>query len=346
MPTAAPRPPAVRRRLGGAVAALGGLILFAYTLRQTGVETIADGFARVGAAFLLILLLSGLRFAVRAWAWVLCTEPPHALRLRDTFPAMISGDALGNLTPLGLFVSEPTKAAYVRARVSLMNALSGIAVENLFYILTVAAMIAGGTIALLAEFDLPPVLRVTSQVALVFMAGFLLVALALVSGRVRPLTWLVGRVQHRALLPSAVLRRADKLQMLEDRVYTFARRHPSRPLPVLLLEMLYHVAGVAETYVTIAMLLPASTPPTLLGAFLLESINRFINVAFKFVPMRLGVDEASTGLLTQVLYGMPALGVTLALVRKARMLVWTGVGIAFLGFRGLTSGNDYETEQV
>ena len=94
------------------------------------------------------------------------------------------------------------------------------------------------------------------------------------------------------------------------------------------------------------MLLPASTPPTLLGAFLLESINRFINVAFKFVPMRLGVDEASTGLLTQVLYGMPALGVTLALVRKARMLVWTGVGIAFLGIRGLTSGSDYETEQV
>ena len=94
--------------------------------------------------------------------------------------------------------------------------------------------------------------------------------------------------------------------------------------------------GVAETYLTVAMLLPADTAPTLLGAFLLESINRFIQVAFKFVPMRLGVDEAGTGLLTQVLYGASALGVTLAVVRKARMLVWTGIGVAFLGLRGIS----------
>ncbi len=31
----------------------------------------------------------------------------------------------------------------------------------------------------------------------------------------------------------------------------------------------------------------------------------------------------------------PSLGVTLAVVRKARMLVWTGVGVVFLGLRGL-----------
>jgi len=334
MPDPAPRPPAARR-LGGAVAAIGGLALFAYTLRQTGLDTIAGGFRRVGLAFLAIVVLSGLRFAVRAWAWVLCTEPPHGLRLRDTFPALVSGDALGNLTPLGLFVSEPTKAAFVRDRVSLMHALMGIAVENLFYTLTVAAVIAGGTVALLAEFDVSATLRAMSLVALAGMVGFLAVALALVVGRFRPLTWALARLERWSLAPSAALMRAGKLQTLEDRVYTFARRHPSRPLPILLLEFGYHALGVAETYITVAMLLPAATAPTLLGAFLLESINRFINVAFKFVPMRLGVDEAGSGILTQVLYGSSALGVTLAVVRKARMLVWTGVGVIFLGLRGL-----------
>lgn len=339
MTDTASRPPAARR-LGGAAAAVGGLVLFAYTLRQTGLDTVAEGFARVGVAFVGILVLSGLRFAARAWAWVLCTDPPHRLRMRDTFPALVSGDALGNLTPLGLFVSEPAKAAYVRDRVSLMNALSGIAVENLFYIFSVAAVIAGGTVALLAMFDVPPALRVTSLVALAGMLGFLLVTLALVSGRVRPLSWLLATLGRRSLAPDAIARRAGKLQTLEDQVYTFARRHASRPFPILLLEFGYHAAGVAETYLTIAMLLPAATPPTVLGAFLLESINRFINVAFKFVPMRLGVDEAGTGLLTQVLYGSPALGVTIALVRKARMLVWTGVGVAFLGLRGIARRTD------
>ena len=335
MPDFAPRPPAARR-LGGAVAAVGGLALFAYTLRETGLATVIDGFRRVGVAFVVIVVLSGLRFAARAWAWVLCTEPPHRLRVRDTFPALISGDALGNLTPLGLFVSEPTKAALVRDRVSLMNALAGIAVENLFYTITVAAMIAGGTVALLLEFDVPAALRVMSLIALTGMVGFLGVAMALVSGRFRPLSWGLGWLDRWSLAPAALLRRAGKLQTLEDRVYTFAERHPSRPVPILLLEAGYHALGVAETYLTVAMLLPAGTAPTLLGAFLLESINRFVNVAFKFVPMRLGVDEAGSGILTQVLYGSPALGVTLAVVRKARMLVWTGVGVVFLGMRGMT----------
>jgi hypothetical protein len=334
MPEPISRQPAFRR-LGGAAAALGGLALFAWTLRETGLDTVADGFGRVGLAFLVIVLLSGLRFAARAWAWVLCTEPPHDLRLRDTFPALVSGDALGNLTPLGLFVSEPTKAAFVRDRVSLMSALAGIAVENLFYTVTVAAMIAGGTLALLSQFDVSPALRVMSLVALAGMVAFLAVATALVSGRFRPLTWSVGRLERWSLLPMALRHRADKLQALEDRVYTFAHRHTGRRAPILLLEIGYHALGVAETYVTIAMLLPAGTEPTLLGAFLLESINRFIQVAFKFVPMRLGVDEAGTGLLTQVLYGASALGVTLAVVRKARMLVWTGIGVVFLSLRGL-----------
>lgn len=317
------------------MAAAGGLVLFGWTLRETGLDTVADGFRRVGLAFLAIVALSGLRFAVRAWAWVLCTEPPHTLDLRHTFPALVSGDALGNLTPFGLFVSEPTKAAFVRDRVTLMSALAGIAVENLFYTVTVAAMIAGGTLALLAEFDVPAALRVTSLVALAGMTGFLVVATALVAGRMMPLSWGLGLLDRLSLVPVALRDRTGKLQTLEDRVYTFARRHTSRPLPILLLEIAYHVLGVAETYLTVAMLLPAGSTPTLLGAFLLESINRFIQAAFKFVPMRLGVDEAGTGLLTQVLYGSSALGVTLAIVRKARMLVWTGVGVIFLGLRGL-----------
>ncbi|MBA2354545.1 MAG: lysylphosphatidylglycerol synthase domain-containing protein [Luteitalea sp.] len=332
MPDSVRRSPSARR-LGSAAAALAGLLLFAYTVRQTGLETVADGFRRIGGAFAVILVLSGLRFAARAWAWVLCTEPPHALRLRDTFPALVGGDALGNLLPLGLFVSEPTKAALVRDRVSLMSALSGIALENLFYTITVAAMIGGGTLVLLSIFDLPAALRVMSLVALVGMTAFLLVALALASGRFRPLTHVVGRLQGLAIAPRALVGRVGKLQTLEERIYTFARRHPSRPGPVLLLEVGYHALGVAEVYLTLS-LLAGGVDPTLLGAFLFEVVNRVINVAFKFVPLRLGVDEAGTALLAQVVGYTAALGVTVSLVRKARMLVWTGVGVAFLALRG------------
>lgn len=339
--TAPPPPRRPHSRPGTIVAALLGLALFAYTVHRTGTDEVVEGFRRVGAAFAVIIVLSGLRLAARAWAWVLCTDQPHGLRLRDTFPAFVTGDALGNLTPLGLFVSEATKAAFVRHRVTLMGALAGIAVENLFYIVSVAVVIAGGTIVFLGLFEVPTALRLVSLAALAGMVAFILVALALASGRFRPLTQVVTWLERLSLAPAAVVRRLGKLQSLEDRVYTFVRRHPSLPLPVLLLEFTYHVLGVAEVYLTVALISDAIAP-TLLTAFLFESMNRLINVAFKFVPLRLGVDEAGTGLLAQVLGYGSAVGVTLALVRKVRMLVWTGVGVAFLASRGLRPAELYE----
>ena len=51
---------------------------------------------------------------VRAAAWSLCVEPPHRLPLGEAFAAVVCGDALGNLTPLGPLVGEPAKAAFVR----------------------------------------------------------------------------------------------------------------------------------------------------------------------------------------------------------------------------------------
>ena len=64
-------------------------------------------------------------------------------------------------------------------------------------------------------------------------------------------------------------------------------------------------------------------------ADLVRGANRLTNVVFKFVPMRLGVDEAGSALLTTVLGYSSATGATLALVRKVRMLVWTAVGVFF-----------------
>jgi len=286
----------------------------------------------VGWGFLVILALSGTRMVARALAWSLCTEGPQPLRLRDTFPAFVTGDALGNLTPLGLFASEAAKTMYVRHRVPLMTAVSGLTIENLIYTLTVGLVIGAGAVALLFSFTVSRALQVLSVAALAGMTLVLVATGWILARQVRVVTGLIDWLARRALAPGPVAHRLEKLRALEDRVYGFHRRHPDRLLPVLALEGAYHAAGVAEIYVTLAWL---ATPPTLIVAFILETFNRITNVVFKFVPMRLGVDEVGSGLLTTVLGYTSAVGVTLAVVRKVRMLCWTGVGVLFLARRGL-----------
>jgi hypothetical protein len=336
MAAAAPHRPASRSLLG-VVSALFGLALFALTLHETGSAPIVDGITRVGAGLLAILLLSGLRFWVRAWAWVLSTDDEdggEGLRVRDTFPALLAGDALGNLTPLGVLVSEPTKAALVRHRVSLMSAISGVTIENLFYTLSVAVVIASGTAALLLLFDVPGALRQASFAGLALVVVVVAAAVAVLALQIRVVSRTVGWMDRRGVGPMPLRSRLAKLGALEASVYGFRRRHPSRVPAIMALQASFHALGVAEIWLTM-WLLAGGQGPALLTAFVLETVNRTIMVVFKFVPLRLGVDEAGTELLTRTLGLATGVGVTLALVRKVRMLCWSAVGVAFLVGSGL-----------
>lgn len=329
--SAAPR---ARLSPSGLVAAILGLVLFAYTVHQTGLRPIAEGLRRVGAGFLLILLLSGLRFWVRARAWTLTTDRPADLRVRETFAAFVAGDALGNLTPLGLFVSEPVKAAFVRSRVTLLSALSGIAIENLFYTLTVALVITAGTVALLSLFPVPRGLQAAALAALLGVLAIGVTGAVVLVRQIKIVSGTLAWLERRNRAPARLSSRLARLRELEDQIYGFAGRHADRLLPILALETSFHALGVAEVWVTLS-LLAGSDAPTLLTTFVLESVNRTIMVAFKFVPLRLGVDEAGTEVLTRTLGLTTGIGVTMAIVRKVRMLVWAGVGVGVLVRRGL-----------
>ena len=117
--------------------------------------------------------------------------------------------------------------------------------------------------------------------------------------------------------------------------YGFYSRNRGRIIPIFLLEVCFHLAGITEIYFVLSFI-SESVAPTLLTAFILESVNRIINVAFKFVPLRTGVDEAGTGMLSKVLGFTTVIGVTLAIVRKGRDIFWTTIGVLLMVRRGLS----------
>jgi hypothetical protein len=103
----------------------------------------------------------------------------------------------------------------------------------------------------------------------------------------------------------------------------------------MVLEVCFHLAGVLEVFVTLSFITDGQV--TFMAAYVLESVNRIINVVFKFVPLRAGVDEAGSSWVTKVLKFGPTAGTTLAIIRKARVICWTALGVAFLVRRGLST---------
>lgn len=327
----------------GILTTAGGLALLAWVIWTAGPRTIWEGFRQVGWGLLWIVLLAALRFALRAAAWARCVEPPYRLGLADAFTAVVSGDALGNATPLGPLVGEPAKVAFVRRRVPLAAAFTALAIENVFYTLSVAAVIAAGTIALLLRGGLASDVRMAAEIAIaavlatyVGAAWVLLRRPALVSRAVA----VAGR-----LWPSANAgARADKIRRLEQDIYTFASRRRHAVAPLVATELSFHALGVLEVHLTLWLLLGG--PPPLVTSFILETVNRLITVLFKFVPQQPGLNEGATVLAAQVLGLSLPTASTLAVVRRARMLFWQLAGMALLVRHGISTRRILADEEL
>ena len=332
--TAVSRRPHRRPGFIGGLVAAAGLALFAYFVARAGLDDILAGISRIGWLFLMVVALAGLRFMARAAAWLWCLPAGHGLSLRDMMPAVLAGDAVGNLTPLSVALGEPVKALYLRARAPLSRTMPALAVETLFYTLSIVIVVAAGGVTLFILVQPPATESLITAVPLVTLA-LLVAGLHWVMWNRIPLASASLRVLARIGVASAVVERAAaRVLNIELRMHHDYPRDWSRVLVVAALHFSFHLLAIIEVFLVLSLI--SDRPPTVIDAFVLEAANRFVNVVFKFVPMRVGVDEAGTALFADLLaYGATA-GVTMAVVRKGRMLVWTAFGVAALVRRGLS----------
>jgi hypothetical protein len=296
---------AVGRRQAVLVAAgaLLGAVLFAYAVDRVGVGALRDGVQRVGWGLVAILALGGARFAVRAQCWRWCLPPDVRLDFPHAFNAFLAGDAVGSVTPLGLLASEPTKVLLVRHHLATLDSVASLTIENILYGMSVIAMLAFGFTLLIATTAVP---RAAWWIAVGGVAASVAVS------------WL-----------AIVTLRSPRFVRLRGELSRFAIDHPGRLAKVFSLQILFHLLAVAETLLTLQWLL-GERSPTAVQAVVFETVNRFTTVAFKFVPFRIGVDEAASGGIAPLLAVTAAAGVALAVVRKVRMLFWSAVGLLLI----------------
>lgn len=313
------------------VAASAGVVLSFVDGAQ--VNQVRAGIRSVGPVFPAILALGGLRFAIRAAAWMACVEKGFRLRFSSAFSAFVAADAAGNLTPAGLLVSEPAKAMLIGTRLPPRVAMASIAVENLVYAFSVAIMIVAGGVfffAAIAGAPIPDSLRTAGAavlgVAIVGTVGLTLLAFT----RRRPAAALHARLVATRRNSGRLGRWSAATSAVENRVLGFARTNIWHWSGILALEAAYHGAAIAEVWLTLCWIMPAADQPTLAQAFVLETVNRVITVVFKFVPLRIGVDEAGTAAAGAAIGIGSMVGVTLALVRKARVACWMVAGLGIL----------------
>jgi hypothetical protein len=116
----------------------------------------------------------------------------------------------------------------------------------------------------------------------------------------------------------------DRVRDFEQRTYGSAGSEGARLGLVALFEATFHALSFAECWITLRALTGESLP---LQALVLDSVGRVINVVFRLIPYRIGVDEVSAETVARAIGLASGTGVALAIVRKLRMIVWGSIGL-------------------
>lgn len=302
-----------------------GLGLFSYFVYSIGVDELYQGVLRFGVVgFAAILGLHFVKICVRAVAWKLCVQEPYKLSLKDTIPAVVIGEAMSSTVPLGILISGTAKAVAVRNRIPLVAGLSSVATENLFYSFATSIFLIIGGVILLAGFAIDEAIEIAVIVLIISVSIVLVLLLLMVIRQWHFASAICNWVFEKGFFRSFLQNGRHHVRRIEDLIYGFYRHYPKRFLPICLLETSYFILGITEVWYILSRL--TGTYPSLLSAFLMEAVSRLITVIFKLIPFVIGVDEAGAQIIGDTVALTAGVAVTLAIIRKGRILFWTAMG--------------------
>ncbi|MGH9801888.1 MAG: lysylphosphatidylglycerol synthase domain-containing protein [Blastocatellia bacterium] len=332
-----------------AISLLAGLILFIYIIERIGWQEIAARVRTIGVGFLLLLAVSALRPLGRAWAWFRCFDPrTRAVEFggfRPVLRARLAADAMGVVTSAGPFVAEPSRVFFFGGRVPVKQASAAAAVELLSYTASCSLLLLGGMLALLFGVEISGQFKTILVVAIVLNVVLLVLMAVVFSLKFVVVEHFCDAVKRLIPIPRfhrLLDKELHQLLELEEYVFDFFRKHPKDFLWVMLGEAVFHLAGVAEIFLTLKL---TGANATWLASFVLEALNRLINLLFAFVPAKVGVDEAGSAWLAGALGLSTAAGVTLAIYRKLRLLCWTAVGLICLATLAKNSSSQQNIQE-
>ena len=332
-----------RLRAVGLIATILGVILFGYLVYSVGLDEIAWKIAEFGfPAFVVTLILYFARICARATAWMLSVPTPYRLKYQDTIPAVLIGEAMSSMVPLGIMISGTAKAVSVRKKIPFVVGLSSVATENIFYTFVTSAFLMMGALTLASAFSLDEAWTWTVNILIAGIAVVFVLVLLMVIRQWHFASWICERLYARGYFRRSLQNGRKSVRLFEELIYSFYRTYPKRFLPICLIEAVYHLLGIAEVYFILSRI---SESPTLFNSFLLESVSRTITIVFKFVPFMIGVDEAGSHFVANTVALGVGVGFTLAVIRKGRILFWALIGLLIMTRRGLRFAHIFSRDE-
>lgn len=313
--------------------AVAGLALFGWFVHRAGVEEISRAFANLGwwtplalLPFLLVTL-----FDTVGWRFAFGREGTHGVRFLRLLQIRWAGEAINSVLPSAYIGGEAVKVHLLRRRgVPSMSGASSVVAGKTAQLFAQVTFIGIGAVA--GIMNLPSGSPARSAMFVVTGIALVVVAILFWLQKRGIFTTLLRLTQKLRLRVRALTERADKLRTLDHRIFDFYRQQHGK----FFLSFAAYLAGwISDTLEILLVSHLLGMPVDWSQAIAVEAFISVAKALGLFIPGALGVQESGFVFLF-LLFGMPtALGVSYAIFRRGRELIFATIGAAMLYSEGL-----------
>ena len=308
-----------------------GLLTIALIVWHIGPGQIYDAAAQLGSVALLVLLIpSVIMYVVEAYGWKVTLGPSaKAIPFWRVLAIRTAGEVVNMTTPTAYVGGEPLKAYLLKKHhVPMVEGLASVIIakttmtiaEVLFILLGIALGVwllggndsSGHTVA--------------AALVSVGLLAFGTAAFVFVQ-RQGIFTWLLGFLRKIGLKIAYLEAREEKLRSLDRTILDFYRHNRPAFYASTGLFFLGWMAEALEVYVIVYYL---GGPAMALSAISIGALSVFIKGGTFFIPGSLGAQDGGNVLLLSAFGYSDVTGITFALLRRFRELVWIGIGLLCL----------------
>ena len=306
------------------VGLLVGIALFVWVIRSFDFAGAWNQIRDLRWKFGVILLFYAVIFGLDTLGWQSTFSPEVQRRIGWSrfFRTRLAGEAVNYVTPTANIGGEPVKAYLLSKRygVPVSEGMASVIVAKTTFTLSMFVFILLGVEV--AAFSQSP------HGAVLKLAWMILPVLGLLTGLFVAVQFFEpfrrGSAVAARWAPAWLSRLAVEIQHWDQALVDLYRQSPRRVFLSLGFHFLGWLAGVVEIYLILRFL---HVPATLLTAWALEALWILLKSSAFLVPASLGASEGFVLLVCLGLGINLVSGLALGLIRRAREVVWMGLGL-------------------
>jgi uncharacterized protein (TIRG00374 family) len=312
-----------------------GLLTLGFLVWHIGPGRIYDAASQLGPVALLVLLIpSTIMYVVEAYGWKITLGPSAKhIPFWRVLAIRTAGEVVNMTTPTAYVGGEPVKAYLLtKHHVPMVDGLASVVIAKTTMTIAEVVFILLGIALAFWRVGADGSSGQTVAAALVSVGLLVLVTAALVFVQQRGLfTWLLGAQRKLGLKIHYLEKREKKLLSLDRTILDFYRDNRLTFCSSIGLFFVGWLAEALEVYIIIYFL---GGPAVALSAISISALSVFIKSGTFFIPGSLGAQDGGNMLLLRAFGYSDVTGITFALLRRFRELVWIGLGLLCLMLAG------------